>query len=239
METKLRQRLLKCCNQHYIGLCWFTIFASLIFLCIKFVDLPLSFTIENNMTPALYRTFFWICRLGEAHFWIALILFIYFSESIYNKFKQLNLQQWLGIKYSASWFFKKYQPKVIAIYLGAVLAAGGLIVNILKPIFGRIRPEIFFETGIHKFSPFTAHGHDSFPSGHSQVIWGAMLSLWIIYPRFRPLYIITALIVSFSRILVLRHYLSDIVVSAAISAVLVVLIKEIIEARVGSFLSKQ
>src|SRR5439155_7175794 len=56
-------------------------------------------------------------------------------------------------------------------FLFVSLAASGIVVDVLKIIFGRSRPKLFFQSGIYDFSWLSWRpDHWSFPSGHSATI---------------------------------------------------------------------
>ena len=85
-----------------------------------------------------------------------------------------------------------------------------LIAGVLKNVFERNRP----------FQPpgWFVDGGSSFPSGHAAHFWGLFFGLAIAFPRTRIPALVLAVFVSLSRVLVNDHYLSDVVASAAIAA---------------------
>jgi len=95
------------------------------------------------------------------------------------------------------------------------MAVAGLIGDLLKFLVGRSRPQILFEQGIATFTPFS-HGWavNSFPSGHSQAIFSAMIALALVFPRYSLAYIALAILVASSRVLTTVHYFSDVVAGA-------------------------
>ena len=109
------------------------------------------------------------------------------------------------------------------LFMAAAMATSGIAINIVKAMVGRQRPRVLFRDGTAEFHPFT-FGADvaSFPSGHAQSICAAMLALGFIYPPLRPLFILVALLVAASRVIITAHYLSDVIGGAffGIAAVL-------------------
>jgi len=95
------------------------------------------------------------------------------------------------------------------------MAVAGLIGDLLKFLIGRSRPQVLFDQGIATFTPFS-HGWavNSFPSGHSQAIFSAMVALALVFPRYDRAYIALAILVASSRVLTTVHYFSDVVVGA-------------------------
>ena len=95
------------------------------------------------------------------------------------------------------------------------VAVSGLIGDILKFVVGRTRPQLLFEQDLATFEPFT-HGwaYNSFPSGHSQAIFAAMVALTLVFPRYDRAYLALAVLVAASRVLTTVHYFSDVVAGA-------------------------
>jgi membrane-associated phospholipid phosphatase len=100
--------------------------------------------------------------------------------------------------------------------LGAVsyLAAEGLSA-LLKGVFDRPRPSVV-DPAVH---PLVAVPHSgSMPSTHAATAFAAALAVGLVHPRLlRPLLALAALI-AFSRVWLGVHYLSDVLVGAALGA---------------------
>jgi membrane-associated phospholipid phosphatase len=100
--------------------------------------------------------------------------------------------------------------------LGAVsyLAAGGLS-SLLKDIFDRPRPSVV-DPAVH---PLVAVPHNgSMPSTHAATAFAAAVTVLLVHPRLRwPLLALAALI-AVSRVWLGVHYLSDVLVGAALGA---------------------
>lgn len=104
------------------------------------------------------------------------------------------------------------------------LAASGVAVQALKFLFGRARPKFYFNEGLYGFYPLS--GHNSFPSGHSQAIVGAMAALWFIYPRYRLAYVVIGAGIAFSRVAVGAHYLSDTIMGSLLAIVVCLWVRD-------------
>src|SRR5215471_14234958 len=102
-------------------------------------------------------------------------------------------------------------------FLFLSIATSGVVVDLLKLIFGRPRPKLLFSVGM---SDFTWLGlrpdHWSFPSGHSATIAALMTALWLVWPQHVLFYGLIAMIVALSRVVAGAHYLSDILAGALI-----------------------
>ena len=105
-------------------------------------------------------------------------------------------------------------------FLFAALALSGLLVDALKPIFGRTRPGLLFAGGTYDFSWFGLRAdHWSFPSGHAETAAALMTALWCLWPRPLPFYVLGTMLVAASRLLLGAHYLSDVAMGCFIGVV--------------------
>lgn len=120
--------------------------------------------------------------------------------------------------------FRKRSPVFARqnLYLFSVVAISGLIVDMIKIIAGRMRPELLIE---HQQYGFTGLQFEfdslfySFPSGHSATAFSFFIALSLLVPKYKLIFILLALLVALSRIVLLHHYLSDVMVGSAIGAI--------------------
>jgi membrane-associated phospholipid phosphatase len=121
--------------------------------------------------------------------------------------------------------WRRFAAKPLAKLDRACLLAGlsVLVTNIindaLKLLFGRTWPQYLFPSfigqGAYGFHPFHhGYGYKSFPSGHAAAVCALLSVAWRFYPRFRFLYVFTA--ISFSALLVVMnfHFLADVIAGA-------------------------
>ena len=106
----------------------------------------------------------------------------------------------------------------IPAFLFLSIAASGVIVDVLKIVFGRARPKLLFQSDVYDFAWLIWRpDHWSFPSGHSATIVALMASLWFLWPQHLLFYILVAAIVCMSRVVVGAHYLADCLAGALIA----------------------
>ena len=121
-----------------------------------------------------------------------------------------------------------------ALFVIFSIAAAGVLVNVLKFIIGRMRPRELLENGLTGFIPFnTDFGMNSFPSGHSQMVWSLAVSVLLIFPRLWPVLFAFATAVAASRFLASVHFVSDVVMGSYLGAVVPQLLKHYVYDRRG------
>jgi len=112
------------------------------------------------------------------------------------------------------------------LFLFLAVAGSGLMVDVIKFVFGRARPKVYFEEGIYGIKFFGMSSlYTSFPSGHSATAFSLATGVTLLFPRFAAPLFLAAALIAFSRIAITAHYLSDIVVGAYIGIVFALWLK--------------
>jgi membrane-associated phospholipid phosphatase len=118
-------------------------------------------------------------------------------------------------------YYKKRDLKraLKAWFIFVSVAMSGIAVLLIKMFFGRFRPELYFEKNLFGFDFFhIRNSMTSFPSGHSTTAMGVMVGLGILFPKFRiPLFLLGVSIM-ISRLVIVRHYPSDIMIGGLLGA---------------------
>jgi membrane-associated phospholipid phosphatase len=105
------------------------------------------------------------------------------------------------------------------LFVGLSHVTARFVTDILKPPFSRLRPfEALGSDGWHD-TWFAAVGN-SFPSGHAAHFWSLFFPLAVLFPRWRAPLVVLPVLVSAARVAVNDHYLSDVLASAAIAALI-------------------
>jgi membrane-associated phospholipid phosphatase len=105
------------------------------------------------------------------------------------------------------------------LFIGLAHVTARFVADIMKPPFSRLRPYEALATGNWQDIWFAPVGN-SFPSGHAVHYWSLFFPLVILFPRFwKPLAVLPVLI-SVARVAVNHHYLSDVIGSAAVAALI-------------------
>ncbi len=125
----------------------------------------------------------------------------------------------LGKKDPANPLFPALQAKA-KIIVAAVIGTG-IAVMILKVIVGRPRPY----TGEIAFSPFTfGSANASWPSGHTTSAFAFAVAVGIAFPKLRWPMLAIAALTGFSRMVLNKHYLGDVIMGATIGTLGAILI---------------
>lgn len=181
---------------------------------------------------------------------LVILSFLYFDKPIAQGVHSLNLSQGLILLKALSWIglskvyliglpvlalvlryaLKNKQSAYQTWFVWLCVFIPDLIAVGLKFIFGRARPELLFDNQMYGFHWFK-HGHlyHSFPSGHTTTIMGFVFGLCIIMPRYRRLFLCLGVTVGLSRILLLQHYMSDVLTAAYLALIEVWMIQRVLQ----------
>jgi undecaprenyl-diphosphatase len=97
-----------------------------------------------------------------------------------------------------------------ALYVFASVAIPGIIANLSKYAIGRARPRYFSVEGTTSFDFFSGDASwASFPSGHATTAMALGVSLALLFPRLRWVFLCIGFWIAASRLFILQHYPSD------------------------------
>ncbi|MBX2988293.1 MAG: phosphatase PAP2 family protein [Bdellovibrionaceae bacterium] len=165
-------------------------------LSLVFVDQDLALWFNEVHRESIRLAARSITNIALGEYWFGLAILIY----VWSRWvrKNDNLRSW-------------------AVHLFAGLLGSGIILQILKWSFGRQRPHVG-EAGDHLvFHPFQYHWHYlSMPSGHTQVLFSVATALVLLWPGGRWIFFGLAAALSFTRVMILQHYLSDVIAGAMV-----------------------
>lgn len=177
--------------------------AILVFLAYQYVDKPVAIWMYQNHI-AQYVVLKWFAYLPEFLLLAAMLIYIIFV-----------------IRFSYG--LTKYFDHAMLMTANSVVIAS-FIKDLLKAIFGRYWPETWIcknlsliQNNAYGFNFF--HGgfaNKSFPSGHITVTVAAMMSLWLLYPKFRRLYGILVILVMVGMVGMDYHFVGDVIGGALV-----------------------
>ena len=189
----------------------------LAFFSYFFIDYPLAKWINQNLPTEIENIFSYITHIGSGINTIILIIFALILSYILKFIAKKKDTQ------------KLYQQAMIlknqAIILFTAALIGGIVVTLLKFIIGRIRPMFFIEEGLTGFEPFTfGFEFASLPSGHTQTAFTIACCLALFYPKYKIIFFCLAVVVGISRVILLVHYPSDVIIGAYIGIIFSLLV---------------
>ncbi len=119
---------------------------------------------------------------------------------------------------------KKRKYMYITLLLSFSLWFGTFFARILKYSVGRARPSYFLQDPSKSFKPLSITPHfDAMPSGHAVIAFAIAGVASLFFPKGRIFYLLLAFIFSFTRVLLRKHFLSDILMGGCIGLVAVIL----------------
>jgi membrane-associated phospholipid phosphatase len=115
------------------------------------------------------------------------------------------------LKVASYWQAFWRQTFASSLLIASSVSSSGLFVNGIKLLVGRYRPHYFLQQRLYGFQGPNLHQcMNSFPSGHSQAVWAAMVALCFLFPKWRWFFVAFAVTISCSRLITAYHYLSDV-----------------------------
>jgi membrane-associated phospholipid phosphatase len=130
------------------------------------------------------------------------------------------------------------------VFLLAAIGLPGLLSSVLKPLIGRGRPylngqpDAFFYAPFQYFRelfvgtmPFPEYAYGSMPSGHATTAVASAVAFSALWPRLWPLFWSFALVICATRLTIVVHHPSDVIVGAAIGGLGALAIRNYFAAR--------
>ncbi len=117
-------------------------------------------------------------------------------------------------------------------FVFAAVALSNIAVNLLKLAVGRARPRLFETHGSAHVAPFSgASGFDAFPSGHAATAFALATALGLMLPQTRAFAFVLAALIAATRLVLDKHYFTDVAAGAAIGVILTLWAARWMEAR--------
>lgn len=183
----------------------YTLVLILVFLCLFFVDGPLFYWQQQFRGSSWDPIFHWskqITDIGLAEYYFGFFIGMLIILNLSNRFKILSVnKKWFHLSMSA----------LIALLLS------GVLVHIIKILIGRHRPYSSDMPDALDFSPININwDYQSFPSGHSQVLFAVATVLSHFWPKGKIYFYPAAFCLALTRVVTNNHYLSDVFAGALV-----------------------
>lgn len=161
-------------------------------VCYVYIDLPVAvFFHPYQETPVTFVARFFT-KFGEAQWYLVPSLFL--GALLWNIRRDLASR---------------------ALYVFTTVAVSGIAVTILKPLFSRARPKLYFKEDTYGFYlGRVVEAYQSFPSGHATVFFSACAALAVLMPRWRAPLLVVAALFSTTRVVLQMHFVSDLIAGA-------------------------
>ena len=179
-----------------------------------YVDLNLYVELKDRsqLVDDFFRV---ITQFGLSEVWLipSLLLFLFFT------------------------FVKKYSRLAHKmLFLFSSIVVSGLINLFFKILLGRNRPAMYewkLEYGFDFFQ-FGSY-HLSFPSGHTNTVFAVAMVFYFWFPKYRIVIFSIATLVGLSRVVIAKHYLSDVIAGAFVAIVIAFVWRSIYEKKGWQF----
>ena len=105
-------------------------------------------------------------------------------------------------------------------FLFLAIGAPSLFATIIKRVIGRARPYVDLGGSPFTYVPFGWRSeYASLPSGHATTAGAAAFAIGALWPRSRPVMWLYALVIIYSRVVVMAHHPSDVIAGLVVGAV--------------------
>ena len=181
-----------------------------------FFDLIVAQYFAEVQRGAVWQFFRAITDSGEGFYWIVPTGLMY----LFYRYFPLEALPFAG------WFKRNRLVDMRnAGFIALSALASGLTVNLLKLVFARYRPVEYFQSGNFGMTWFD-HGFSvaSFPSGHSATAMGVAMAFALLFPRLRYPFLFYGALVTFSRVVINKHYFSDVLAGGFVGIVVTIFI---------------
>ena len=176
-------------------------------LAFCFIDLPLAQWLYSYHLSQVCPWLWWLTVFGESKLYLGGLLLLALAARYVFRHKDWAWRLWFA-------------------WLCVLLP--NLICIILKISLGRARPELWFSAHLYGFYGVQFnHLYWSFPSGHTTTIMGVALALRTLFPRYVFIWGLIACLVVISRVLLLQHYLSDVLIATWLCCLEIMFIKHL------------
>ncbi len=155
-----------------------------------FLDRPIALYLQNS--PG------WLAAYGKG------------ASSVINP--SFHVFLWIFVFYSLRFIYRIGIWGNKALFFALAIVVTNVSIGPMKVFLGRMRPELFLKSQLYGFDFFSFHYADlSFPSGHAATIGALAGAFACFHMRKSWYYAGGALLLALSRVILEKHYLSDVI----------------------------
>jgi undecaprenyl-diphosphatase len=111
-------------------------------------------------------------------------------------------------------------------FLFVAIGLPGLFDTIIKRLIGRARPTALPVIDPYAFHPFGwSSSFASLPSGHATTVFAVLVAFGTLWPRARTAFLVYAVLIAISRVVVSGHYPTDVLAGAVVGGVGAVMVR--------------
>lgn len=177
------------------------LYLALIILAYNFLDQRLAIFFQQYDSRTQLHPLKYLTEFGKVSIYVVLLPLL----ALFFRYVKIN-----KVYEARTWYM-----------LGCVLIPN-LVCLAIKVILGRARPELWFSIQAFGFYGLKSSSmYWSLPSGHTTTIVGVISGLGVLFPRYFYLYLIFALCVIVTRVVLYHHYLSDVMTAFYLSLLVV------------------
>jgi len=207
------------------------------------VKFNLRFDTFINAVRSPYFLLVWFILMVLSYFFLDKPVALYFQPHegwLYNVSDKLTVLGYPGcyialfvvLSLLGYFFFKKTRLLGRSLLILAALISTAIVQNVLKVILGRARPMMLFDEGVFGFKFFqTTNDMWSVPSGLITTGTALLIGLSFVFPRYYLAFLAVLLVMSFSRLVVTVHYVSDTMATMYIMAMVVIWLADLCKKR--------
>ena len=169
-----------------------------------YVDKPLVEWLSTLHLQQRFPILEWVTNLGNSKIY----LLLFFVAALFFRYLNKN-----ALWEQRAWF------------LWLCVALSNLVCGVVKATLGRARPDLWLQVHEYGFTLFKMDRlHMSFPSGHTTTMMSVVFGLAVLFPRYWFVLVLSGVLVALSRVLLLEHYLSDVLAATYLTLVVVAMI---------------
>ena len=166
-----------------------------------YVDKPLVECLSTFHLHQRFPILEWVTNLGNSKIYLVL----FFVTALFFRYLKANV-----LWEQRAWF------------LWLCVALSNVVCGVVKVILGRARPDLWLQFHEYGFTLFKMDRlHMSFPSGHTTTMMSVVFGLAVLFPRYWVVLVLSGVLVALSRVLLLEHYLSDVLAATYLTLVVV------------------